>query len=130
MIKIFQSNCTQDCNQGRSCTCTNMQPATLEGLVTLARSKYNTMPTLAKSLKLMEEVGEMSEAILITNGTLKHKKLAEPVINETADVVICLMDILSDNYPDHPPEELVNALMVAVATKSLKWDKVMKLNSK
>lgn len=43
-------------------------------------------------MKFFEETGELSEALMIVDGKLKHKTLSEPVIGEICDVINSLLD--------------------------------------
>ncbi len=95
----------------------------------LSRGKTNTLPVLARNAKLMEETGEFSQALLYKLGYLPHKNVEEPLIGETADVVLCVLDTLASAYPENTPEELQQMLLEQLEKKSKKWEKVMKIRS-
>lgn len=95
----------------------------------LSRGDSNTLPVLARNAKLMEETGEFSQALLYKLGYLPHKNVEEPLIGETADVILCLLDTLSSAYPENTPQELQNMLLEQLQKKSKKWEKVMKIRA-
>lgn len=95
-------------------------------LVTLSRSKYNTLPLLARNSKIMEELGEFSEALLHKLGFLPHKVLKEPLLGEAADVIICVVDTLAEAYPELTEEEVITQLHEHLQKKSVKWERVMR----
>lgn len=95
----------------------------------LSRGETNTLPVLARNSKLMEETGEFSQALLYKLGYLPHKNIEEPLIGETADVILCLLDTLSSAYPENTPEELQEMLLEQLEKKSKKWEKVMKIRA-
>lgn len=96
----------------------------IKQLFALAKS-YNTWVPLARNSKLMEEVGEFSEALLFKLGYLPHKTVKEPIEGEAADIIICVVDTLQSVYPDLSPDELTEMLQKQLAKKSEKWKDVM-----
>lgn len=82
-------------------------------------------------LKLMEEVGELAEALLYEDGLLPHKApLKEPSVGEAADIILMVMQVLANHYKISPKELLV-LLKCHLETKLTKWnDKVLNHESK
>ncbi len=93
----------------------------------LSRSTYNTLPVLARNSKIMEELGEFSEALLHKLGFLPHKTMKESIFGEAADVLICTLDTLADACPELTEEQLEEALIAELSKKSDKWERIMKL---
>jgi hypothetical protein len=98
---------------------------TLVNIIELSRSRDNNMPVLGRGLKLGEEYGEFTEALLHSQGLLPHKVMSEPLIGEAADVIICVLDALSGVHGDWTPELLVDQLVNQLNVKSAKWQRVM-----
>lgn len=96
-------------------------------LLILSRSPLNTRPVLVKNAKLMEEVGEFSEAALFELGYLPHKALKESSFGEAADVIICVVDELSSLHPHMSPDQVIDMLRKHIDWKSDKWERIMKL---
>lgn len=92
----------------------------------MGRRPVNTLPTLARNSKAMEELGEFSEALLHKLGFLPHKTMKEPLIGEGADVIICVLDTLAAAYPEYTTHQLEDALLSQLQLKSKKWDTVMR----
>ena len=86
---------------------------------------FDPAPDWAQALKLSEEVGEVSECILKGNGFLQHKALKEDVLHEVADVMNTCCGLLTAHYPDRSPEQLLDALTVAMIKKGDKYAKVL-----
>jgi NTP pyrophosphatase (non-canonical NTP hydrolase) len=84
------------------------------------------MPVIARGLKLGEEFGEFSEALLHSQGLLPHKEMKEPLVGEAADVIICTLDALAGAHPDWAPEYLIDRLNEQLDKKSDKWLRVMR----
>jgi NTP pyrophosphatase (non-canonical NTP hydrolase) len=84
-------------------------------------------PTLARNAKIMEEVGEFSEALLHKLGYLPHKEMKEPLVGEAADVIITVIDTLCAAYPEMNEEQLIMTLNEHLRLKSEKWKKVTKV---
>lgn len=102
---------------------------TLEGVLNLCRN-YESAPDWALGLKLAEECGEVSEAILYANGFIQHKELKEDVLHEVADVINVALGILTQHYPDVAVPELLTQLDAAMKTKNKKYAKILGANSK
>ena len=94
-------------------------------LFEISRNPINKFPILARNSKIMEELGEFSEALLHKLGFLPHKKMKEPIEGEAADIIICVIDALAGAYPDKSETELVDMLELQLTLKSEKWIKVM-----
>jgi NTP pyrophosphatase (non-canonical NTP hydrolase) len=84
-------------------------------------SNMSTWSPTDRLAKAMEELGEVSTAVMILTGKLKHKKLDEPLVGEVADVMICLLDVLFSMHKDESNEELEEMLVQALFRKSGKW---------
>ena len=97
----------------------------IKTLFTIAKSVANTWHPLVRNSKLMEEVGEFSEALLFKLGHLPHKTMKEPIEGEAADIIICVIDTLQSVYPDLTPDELHDTLQLQLAKKSAKWASVI-----
>lgn len=100
---------------------------TFQRLVTLGRSEFNTLPLFVRNSKIMEELGEFSEALMHKMGFLPHKIMKEPLVGEAADVILCIVDTLSCAYPELSDEEVVALLQEHLLKKSYKWEKVMNI---
>lgn len=74
----------------------------------------------ACSLKLMEEVGELSEQVLVLQGHIK-KPVKEPIEGEVADVINCVLSVLVKAYPEKNVYEIFSLLTSAMAVKNQKW---------
>lgn len=96
-----------------------------KNLFTIAKSEINTWPALVRNAKLVEEVGEFSEALLHKLGYLPHKIMKEPIEGEAADIILCVLDTLSAVYPDLTPDQLTDLLELQLAKKSIKWQMIM-----
>lgn len=95
----------------------------------LSRSDQNTLPVMARNAKLMEEVGEFSQALMFGQGYLPHKTVEEPLVGEAADVILCVLDTYAAAYPELSPEELAVNLVAQLEKKSAKWDRVMRVRA-
>jgi len=89
----------------------------------------NNFPVLARNSKIMEELGEFSEALLHKLGMLPHKEMKEPIEGEAADVIICVIDALAGAYPEMTAEGLTGMLEFQLGKKSLKWKTVMEIRN-
>ena len=94
-------------------------------LFEIARSESNAWPALVRNAKIMEEVGEFSEALLHKLGYLPHKIMKEPIEGEAADIIICVIDTLASAYPDLTPTQLTDMITHQLGKKSQKWVTVM-----
>lgn len=97
----------------------------IKKLFTIAKSYTNAWSPLVRNAKIMEEVGEFSEALLFKLGHLPHKTMKEPIEGEAADIIICVIDTLQSVYPDMTVDELHDMLDKQLAKKSAKWINVM-----
>ena len=97
----------------------------IKQLFTIAKSGANTWSPLIRNAKIMEEVGEFSEALLFKLGHLPHKTMKEPLEGEAADIILCVIDTLQSVYTDLTPDELSDMLEQQLAKKSQKWLDVM-----
>lgn len=97
----------------------------IKKLFTIAKSSDNNWTPLIRNSKLMEEVGEFSEALLHKLGHLPHKTMKEPIEGEAADIILCVIDTLAGVYPDLTTDELHDMLELQLAKKSTKWKEVM-----
>lgn len=93
-------------------------------LFELTQEKETSHP-LALGVKLSEEVGEFSEALLKATGHLAHKELKESPISEAADVINVLIGCLSLLYPDKTPYDLTEELYEAICTKGEKYERIL-----
>lgn len=77
----------------------------------------------AKFMKLQEEVGELAEAALYETGYNQHKtKPDEDTFGEGADVILCVVDVLSRLHPSLTPRQVHDALGLALDKKYRKWE--------
>lgn len=68
---------------------------------------HERMDPLMLLCKLTEECGELAEAVLVEQGFKPHKTLGpEAAIAEAADVLLCILLVLSRLYPGLTPEQL------------------------
>lgn len=91
----------------------------------LSKNSLNTLPIFVRNSKIMEEVGEFSEALMSQQGYLPHKTMKEPLEGEAADVIICVLDTLAAAHPEKTAEELVTLMSDQIAVKCEKWVGVM-----
>jgi len=78
----------------------------------------------AKFMKLQEEMGELAEVALYENGFNQHKaKPNEDSFGEGADVILCVLDVLSRLHLELTPHQVHHALALALSTKYKKWEK-------
>jgi phosphoribosyl-ATP pyrophosphohydrolase len=72
--------------------------------------------------KLTEEAGELAEAVLVAQGFKPHKTLApDAALDEAADVMLCLLLVLSRVYPDQPPDALARSLAGRIDDKLARY---------
>lgn len=79
-------------------------------------------------LKLMEEVGELSECFNHYKGNLPHKTMKEPIEGEVADVIICAIAVLARVKDDMSSASVIQLIMKQLALKSEKWNNVIDLH--
>lgn len=90
-----------------------------------SRNPENKMPPLGRNGKLMEEVGEFSEALLHSMGFLKHKTMKEPLAGEAADIILCVLDTLASAHPELTSDQLVELVTSQLEIKHDKWKRVL-----
>lgn len=96
----------------------------LTQIVKQAQQPDNLLPPQVRSAKLMEEVGEFAETVLVSHGYLAHKRVKERPEGEAADVVICVLDTLAGVYPQLSPERIIELLTEQIIKKRAKWTDV------
>lgn len=101
-------------------------PAIFASAMFCARKNKLAFPTFAKTTKLGEEVGELCEAVLNQKGLINKPNAGTP-IEECADVVMTVLDVLQDSYPNMGEEELVLAFRAELVKKFAKWRTKMDL---
>jgi len=89
--------------------------------------KYETMPAVALTVKLAEEVGEFSEVMLHELGYLRHKDKdwKDTPVEEAADIINVLIGALAVHYPDKTPGQLSDELFAAVKKKGAKYARII-----
>ena len=80
---------------------------------------------VALTLKLMEEVGELAEAVNHALGNLPHKEMKEPLSGEVADVILCAIAVMCKAYPDMTEGDIFEELNRQLITKTSKWERVV-----
>lgn len=88
------------------------------------REDLVALPRYAKFPKLQEELGEFAEACLHADSLVVKEDVGTP-IEEGADAMLMILDILSDQYPDVAPHQLVVMLEFQLMKKLLKWESYM-----
>lgn len=84
--------------------------------------------TIAKSV---EELGEFSTAVLVEQGFITNKvNEHDAVFNESADVILCIVDILAKLYPNKAASEIYVSLLGAIDRKCEKWEQTVDEYSK
>lgn len=72
-------------------------------------ARHERMDPLMLLCKLTEEAGELAEAVLAQRGFKPHKQLPpEASFDEAADVLLCLLLVLSRLHPELSPEQLAS----------------------
>lgn len=72
--------------------------------------------------KSMEELGEFSEAVQISRGIITNKVGEEfDVIEEGADVIACVLDVIQRMYPTFTPERIHKLLSSYLLRKTVGW---------
>jgi len=88
--------------------------------------QHESAPAIVLAVKLSEEVGELSEAVLSESGYLKHKtKTLEGIMGETADIFNVLIGILSTQYPNKTASEITAELQEAMQRKWEKYERIL-----
>lgn len=96
----------------------------LTEIIAQSQQSDNLLPPELRATKLMEEVGEFAETVLVAHGYLKHKTPKERPEGEAADVIICVLDTLAGVYPQFDPSDILYLLMKQIKLKRAKWAKV------
>ena len=86
---------------------------------------YEPKSLEAITLKLMEEVGELAEAVNHKLGNLPHKTMKEPLEGEVADIINCAIAVLVKAYPESSPEDVYAMLGFQLVKKTKKWVEVI-----
>lgn len=92
-------------------------------IIQISRSVNNEIWSPSDRIaKLFEEGGELSEAVQIKNGKLKHKERKEDNdFEECADVIQCALDALCSVNLDMSETEIVDKLIYFIKMKNIKW---------
>lgn len=85
-------------------------------------------PPAAMMLKLVEEVGELAEAVNHQLGYLPNKKMKEPLMGEVADVIQCAIAVARRMHPDLTLPQLCTYLEEQLNKKTDKWENVIEKN--
>lgn len=72
-------------------------------------------------MKLVEETGELSEALLYAQGLLPNKEMKEPVSGEIADVTIQAIDVAAKHYESQTPKVVLEIFVAELERKLNKW---------
>ena|SRR5271154_1787195 len=94
-------------------------------LQTIKLARGEKKPLANVTLKLQEEVGELSEAVNHFEGYLPHKTMKEPLIGEVADVIQCAITVLVRTEPKISDEEILFLLIKQLELKNLKWESLI-----
>jgi NTP pyrophosphatase (non-canonical NTP hydrolase) len=86
---------------------------------------YEPKSLEAITLKLMEEVGELAEAVNHKLGNLPHKTMKEPLEGEVADIINCAIAVLVKAYPELSEEQIYDMLRFQSVKKTNKWVEVI-----
>ena len=95
-------------------------------VVALTRADANALPHLAKPIKLGEEFGEFCEAVLLQNELIRFKETIGTPIEEGADIILMVLDVLATCYPNHSPDRLIADLGDMMGHKIVKWQGYMR----
>jgi len=87
-------------------------------------------PLCAMLGKLMEEVGETAECVLIHEGFITHKEMKEPLVGEIADTIQVALSILVRSTPGLTTNERFELLLSHLERKNNKWAHVQDGESK
>jgi NTP pyrophosphatase (non-canonical NTP hydrolase) len=100
---------------------------TVDRIVGMSRRDFKGIEGVG--FKLMEEVGELSEAVNHSLGNLPHKTLKEPVIGEVADVIQNAIALAALVYPNKTGAELAEMLEDYLDSKTTKWESILVENT-
>lgn len=95
-------------------------------IVSLTRADANALPPLGKTTKLGEEFGEFCEAVLLHEKLIRFKETIGTPIEEGADIILMVLDVLATCYPNHTPERLIADLEDMMGHKIVKWQGYMR----
>lgn len=90
--------------------------------------QHETAPDWALTMKLSEECGEFSEAMLKELGFLQHKVVKEGTFGEAADVIIVVLSALAKHYPLLEPSTIVDQLSFSMREKTGKYKRILGVN--
>ena len=96
---------------------------TLLKIIQLAREERKPLANIM--LKLVEEVGELAEAINHHEGYLPHKTMKEGLDGEVADVVQCAITILVKVFPTLSDNDILFILRTQLDSKNEKWESLI-----
>lgn len=96
---------------------------TIGRIVALSRRDFKSAE--AVGLKLMEEVGELAEAVNYKLGNLPHKALKESAYGEAADVIQNVIALVANAFPEHSSEHIFEELESQLHVKTDKWESVL-----
>ena len=88
-------------------------------------SKRDQFSVFARNAKLMEEIGEFSEALLHNQGLLPHKQMKEPLEGEVADVIICLLYTYLVTNPSLTAQDLQRTIGEQLNKKLMVWERIL-----
>lgn len=98
----------------------------LSDIFSLATDGKNKRTTDQRFIKIIEETGELAEAIQFSQGLLPHKVMKEPVEGEIADVLITLLDTYVALNSTLTIDELLQKLQMQIDLKTEKWNKLIR----
>lgn len=95
---------------------------TMNKSVSLSRNMVS-WDLMAKWMKMNEELGEFAETALYEQGFNQHKpRPKEDSFGESADLILCIVDVLSLLHKDMTPREIIAWIGKAMDTKYKKWE--------
>lgn len=100
----------------------NLLVSALTVAIELTLQDKNALPVFVKTTKLGEEIGELCEAVLQQHGYVRADKSGVgTVLEESADVMLQVIDTLAYAYPDENAEALLTMFSLMVCKKLKKW---------
>lgn len=93
-------------------------------VIKMIKEKEANRPEIL-GVKLQEEVGEFSEALLKQLGYLEHKHGIDLPTSEAADIFIVVLSILVTLYSDESLSNIVRDLRDQIVTKKFKYEWVL-----
>ena len=99
---------------------------TIQTLLEMTK-EHEDAPAWALTIKLSEEVGELSEIMLHEFGHLHHKdkEWKDTPMGEGADIINTLLGLLQAHYPDKTPEEISQELFEESIRKGTKYGRIL-----